>query len=84
MKNDAPLSVLFVNMVNPARDIENLYPPLGPAYLAAFVHKYISRDKIQFRLISNDFETTINKTRPDIVGITCVSQNYGSVEDHDK
>jgi len=81
MKNNNPIKVLFVNMVNPMRDVENSYPPLGPAYLAAYVHKHINNGKVNFQLISADFEAKITELKPDIVGITCVSQNYDRARD---
>jgi len=77
MKNGNQLTFLFVNLVNPMRDSESSYPPLGPAYLAAYVHKYIGKEKVKFHLVSADFEKKIAELKPDIVGITCVSQNYG-------
>ncbi len=72
--------VLFINMVNPARNIENLYPQLAPAYLVAYVNKNLS-NKIDFHMISSEFEKTILKIKPDIVAISSVSQNYNRTKD---
>lgn len=71
------VKVLFVNLVNPSRQIENLYPPLGPAYLAAYVGKYLGKNRVEFGLVNSNIEEEILETKPDVVGITCVSGNYG-------
>jgi len=76
MKNDEQVNVLFINMINPMRGIENLYPPLGPAYLASYIHKHMGRRKVKFQMISAKFEKEILELKPDIVAISCVSQNY--------
>lgn len=76
MKKNKPLSILFINMVNPSREIENLYPPLGPAYLSSYCQEKIGKDKVKFRMISDNFESEIKRMKPDILGISCVSQNY--------
>jgi len=75
MKNK--IRFLFLNMVNPKRNTEKLYPPLGPAYLVSYINKYFPESKnIEFKMISNNFEENINHYNPNIIGITCVSQNY--------
>ncbi|MDD4353622.1 MAG: radical SAM protein [Candidatus Nanoarchaeia archaeon] len=71
------IKFLFLNMVNPQRATEKLYPPLGPAYLVSYIKKYLKdSDKIEFSMISGNFEENIKNLKPDILGITCVSQNY--------
>lgn len=76
-----PIKVLFASAINPAREIESLYPPLGPAYLSAYLKKYLGKRKVSFELISGDFAAAIRKDKPDILGITCVSQNYQRAKD---
>lgn len=76
MKKNKSLNVLFINMVNPSREIENLYPPLGPAYLASYCQKKLGKGKVKFKMISDNFKSEIKRIKPDILGISCVSQNY--------
>jgi len=76
MNNNKPIVVLFVNAVNPRNHIEVKYPPLGLAYLASYTQKYLGKDKVKFQMVSDNFENTILEIKPDILGITCVSQNY--------
>jgi radical SAM superfamily enzyme YgiQ (UPF0313 family) len=71
------IKFLFLNLVNPKRNAEKLYPPLGPAYLVSYLRKYLPESKdIEFRMANSDFEEAIKKYKPNIIGITCVSQNY--------
>lgn len=76
MKNNQLVTVLFVNAVNPKNYIEVRYPPLGPAYLASYAQKHLGKNKIKFQMISDNFENKILEAKPDILGISCVSQNY--------
>lgn len=76
MEKKKQVNVLFVNVVNPSREIESLYPPLGPAYLVAYFKKYMDKEIVNFRLTSFNFEKIILDSQPDIVGLTCVSQNF--------
>jgi radical SAM superfamily enzyme YgiQ (UPF0313 family) len=74
------IKILFINMINPQRDLEIAYPPLGPAYLVSYIKKYLKYKNIKFKLISNKFEENIKLIKPDIVAITCVSQNYNQAK----
>lgn len=76
MKNNKAIRVLFVNAIDLSRDIENLYPPLGPAYLVSYLHKHLGKQRVKFQMITDKFKEKAAKFKPDIVGITCVSQNY--------
>lgn len=80
MENNRPIKILFINAVNSANPIEIFYPPLGPAYLASYAQKYLGKNKFEFRMISEDYEAKISEFNPDIVGITCVSQNYNTAK----
>jgi len=75
-KASRPIKVLFINMVNPTSEVENLYPPLGPAYLVAYIKRHLGTERFIFQMISDNFENKITEIHPDIVAITCVSQNY--------
>lgn len=67
-------------MVNPEREVECSYPPLGPAYLVSYIKHNLSKHKIDFQMIRGDFEHEIKKRKPDIIGISCVSQNYNAAK----
>lgn len=67
---------LFINAINPRKKIEVLYPPLGIGYLVSSIRKRFGKDICQFKVIEDDIEREIIDFKPDIVGISSVSQNY--------
>ncbi len=67
---------MLINAINSAKPIEVNYPPLGLGYLAASLRARLGRDKIEFRVICDDVKGVIEDFRPDIVGISSVTQNY--------
>ncbi|MFA5303292.1 MAG: radical SAM protein [Candidatus Nanoarchaeia archaeon] len=70
------IKILFVNIVNTKNDNEIIYPPLGLAYLVSYAKKYLKNKNVIFKVISNNYEENIKQIKPDIIGLTCVSQNY--------
>ena len=70
------IKFLFVNAIDPSREIETIYPPLGIAYLVSNLRKHFGEENIEFKVISNDIEHEMRDFEPDIVGISAVSQNF--------
>ena len=70
------IKFLFINAIDPSNEIQNKYPPLGIGYLVSSLRNHFAEDKIDFRVINSDIEQEIINFRPDIVGISSVSQNY--------
>ena len=71
-----PLRILLINAINPRVEVENRYPGLGLAYLVSSARKALPEANIEFRISARDIIKTINDYRPDLVGITSVSQNF--------
>lgn len=67
---------LFINAIDPSRKIETAYPPLGIGYLVSSLRKHFGRDQINFKVVEDNIEQEIISFKPDIVGISSVSQNY--------
>ena len=67
---------LLVNAINAAKPIEANYPPLGLGYIASSLRERLGRDKIEFRVVCADVDGAIADFKPDIVGISSVTQNY--------
>lgn len=67
---------MFINAINPSKEIESVLPPLGLGYLISSLRKNFGRDYIAFKIVDQDIEEAINKFKPDIIGITSVTQNY--------
>ena len=77
------IRVLLVNAINKNRLLEMRYPPLNLAYLAAALRKNVD-SSIEFKIITNDFEETLNSFNPDVVGISSVTQNYNRAKEYAK
>ena len=70
------IKVLFINAINPLSEIERRYPNLGLGYLVSSLRKEFGQDKFESKIIDSDVEKTLKTFKPDIVGITSVTQNY--------
>lgn len=68
---------LFINAIDAAKGIETLYPPLGIGYMCSSLRARFGSDAIEFKVIYDRVEDEINRFKPDIIGISAVSQNYG-------
>lgn len=68
--------IMFINAIDIAKEIETALPPLGLGYLASSLRKEFGLDYIKFKIVDRDIEQEMNKFKPDIIGITSVSQNY--------
>jgi len=69
------MKLLLVNAINYRRKIETVFPPLGLAYLASSLKKRYP--EVQVKIVDRDIENAIKDFRPDAVGVSSVSQNFG-------
>lgn len=67
---------LFISAIDPAKEVEIRYPPLGIGYLVGSLRKHFGEDAIEFKVVDSNIEQEIISFKPDIVGISSVSQNY--------
>ena len=70
------MKLLFVNAIDISRPIERRYPPLGIGYLCSYLRARYPLDKIECRVVEGNIEREILEFKPDIVGISAVTQNY--------
>ncbi|MFC1461292.1 B12-binding domain-containing radical SAM protein [Verrucomicrobiota bacterium] len=68
--------VLFINAADPVSEVENRYRPLWPGYLAAYAEKRLGSGLFEFRFMTGRLDNELDSFKPDIVAISCVSQNY--------
>lgn len=68
--------ILFINAIDPAKHLERLYQPLGLCYLASYLRKQFGENAFEFKIAYHDIDKELEKFKPDIVGITSVSQNF--------
>lgn len=64
----------LINVINDTREIEKSLPPLGLAYIAAYLRKYADLNNIM--IIDNASIDEMERYKPDIIGISSVSQNF--------
>ncbi len=70
------IKILFINAIDVTAEIETKYPPLGIGYVASCLRKRFGPDAMEFKVVDTDVEKHILGFRPDIVGISSVSQNF--------
>ncbi|MBW2662222.1 MAG: B12-binding domain-containing radical SAM protein [Deltaproteobacteria bacterium] len=70
------IKILFINAINPESEIETRYTPLGILYLSASLKKALPVSTFEIKLVNKNIEKNLQSFRPDIVGITVVSQNF--------
>jgi radical SAM superfamily enzyme YgiQ (UPF0313 family) len=68
--------IMFINAIDPSKEIEIVYPPLGFGYLVSSLRENFGQDYFDFKIVERDIEQAITDFKPDIIGITSVSQNY--------
>jgi len=71
-----PFNILLVNCVETSSEVQTRYPSLGLGYLATSARKAFGSDieiRIADRLTAHDLQTD----KPDLIGLSSVSQNYG-------
>jgi len=68
--------VMFINAIDPTSEIQSRFPPLGLAYLASSLRNHFGQNAFEFKIVDRDVKNEMEGFRPDVVGITSVSQNY--------
>lgn len=76
------IKILLINAIDTSVEVETRYPNLGLAYLASMVYKYLPGLGVKFRIADRDIERLVKNFKPDLVGITCVSQNFNYAKNY--
>lgn len=71
------LKVMFIDAVNPTVQLSWL-PTLGLGYLASSLRNEFGYNHIDIKIVQQDIEQEINRFRPDLIGISSLSTNYGT------
>ena len=74
--------ILLVNVINDKIEVETRYPNLGLGYLVSCVRKELGGDKFTFKIIDHNLIELTKKFKPDLIGVTCVSQNYNKAKEY--
>jgi len=68
--------LLLETITGSGDEVETRYPPLGLAYLAAYVRSHCDVDPRIFTASAREVPAIVRQTQPDIVGIASVTQNF--------
>ncbi|HSW65037.1 MAG TPA: radical SAM protein [Dissulfurispiraceae bacterium] len=74
--------VMFVNAIIPHAEVQNRWPNLGLGYLASSLRAAFGQKQFEIRIVDSNIEKELDSFKPDIVGITSVSQNYNYAKMH--
>jgi anaerobic magnesium-protoporphyrin IX monomethyl ester cyclase len=72
-----PVKILFIDAKDTSKSIETQFPSLGLGYLVASLRQTFGPDAAECRIVSGNVDSVLDDFRPDMVGISAVSQNYG-------
>lgn len=78
------IKILFINAINYHKEIEYRYPPLGLGYLASSLRNHFGKNYFEFKIINKRIQREIDIFKPDIVGISSVTQNYNFAKEYAK
>lgn len=68
------MRVLLITAINVNEEIETRYSPLGLAFLSSYLKKYLPGTIVK---ISVGVSSELDRFKPDVVGISAVTQNFG-------
>ena len=68
--------ILLINAVDITKPLQTSLPPLGLGYLISSLRNEFGEEVFDFKIIDRDIEMVLRSYKPDVVGITAVSQNY--------
>lgn len=76
--------IMFINAIDAADKIATSLPPLGLSYLASSLRQKFGPDRFKFKIIDRAVEEQTKEFKPDLVGISSVSQNYNRAIEYAK
>lgn len=69
------MKILLIDVIDDQDKLQAKYYSLGLGYLVSFLPKYL-REKLDIKIINSQVEAEIVSFNPDMVGLSCVSQNF--------
>jgi radical SAM superfamily enzyme YgiQ (UPF0313 family) len=76
------INFLWINAINSFSEVETRYPNLGIGYLVASLKTSFGDDCFHFKIVNSNIGEALDEFKPHVVGISCVSQNYGLARDY--
>ncbi len=71
------LRLLFINAIDTTRPVQRRFPHLGFGYLSSALRARHPDESFECRVVDSGIERHLAEYKPDIVGISSVSQNFG-------
>ena len=78
------MRIMFISAIDPYAEVQYRFPQLGLGYLAASLRRHFGQDAFEFKVVFRNVEVEMAAFRPDVVGITSASQNYGYAKQYAK
>ena len=75
-KRGKTMKILFINAIDHTKPIQTQFPPLGIGYLVSSLREMYGKDTIEFKVVHEHIMQAITEFKPDIIGISSVSQNF--------
>jgi anaerobic magnesium-protoporphyrin IX monomethyl ester cyclase len=69
------MKLLLVSAVDPNKESETREPSLGLGYIAACLRQALR--SLEIEIVDRDVDNALQRFGPDLVGVSCVSQNFG-------
>lgn len=76
------INFLWINAINSFSEGETRHPNLGIGYLIASLKAAFGDTCFHFKIVNSNIEEELDGFKPQVVGISCVSQNYGLARDY--
>jgi len=78
--------ILFLRAIDPINEVASRYPGLGLAYLVSALRAHFGDDHFEFKIIEGGTYASVKKEilsfKPDVVGISTISQEYNVAKDY--
>jgi len=73
------MRIILIDAVDDSYGLQTKYHPLGLSYLVAYLPKAI-KEKFEIKIINQDYFREIDDFKPQIVGISSVTQNFNKAK----
>lgn len=73
---------MLINAIDPYKEVQYRFPSLGLGYLVSALRGHFKPGRFEFKVVDRNVAAALKQFKPDIVGISCVSQNYEYAKDY--
>ena len=73
------MKILLADIINLDEHIQIKYHPLGLGYLVSYLRKEI-KEPLDIKVVTSRIKEEIDNFKPNIVGLSCVSEHYNEAK----